>query len=277
MAAALMTGIALAAVYLIPALLLERYRDAAKLWHDASLRPASWTIWSPSFWVDHSYQGVLLIAAALVLPLVVLAAWRRSGWAIWGIACTVIAIGGLPLIWEAPLLRSVQFPFRLIPVAEFAAAAAFAFVSMRPIWLALIALPAMFLTSQIVQSGSAAQGMTFADLKTSYPDVPENLPPGPRPYSWPSRWALALAEEHRQPKIVNGMTIDTVFYFPSWQVRCGGQPVPTFPDPQAQLLSYRGQSCTRTLGLTLAEKAGAAISLLGLIAIATAALRRQVR
>ena len=54
-AAALLTGIALAAVYLIPALLLQRYRDADNLWHDPSVQPANWTIWHPLFWVDHTY------------------------------------------------------------------------------------------------------------------------------------------------------------------------------------------------------------------------------
>jgi len=277
--AALATGIALAGAYLIPALVLEPYRDAAKLWHDPSLRPANWTIWHPSFWVDHSYHGVLLIAGAISLPLIVIAAWRRSGWALWGLACTAIAIGAVPLIWEVPLLRSVQFPFRLLPIAEFSLAAALAFTPLRLLWVALLTLPSIFLTSQIVQSGSATQSITLVDLQTVYPDVPENLPPGPRPYSWPSRWALDLAGKHREPEIVNGTTIDTVFYFPAWQVRCGGQPTGTFPDPQTRLLSYRGQSCIRWLDLTSAEKAGRVGSLLGLLALAlatgVAALRRR--
>ena len=267
MTAALATGMALASAYLLPALLLEPYRDAAKLWHDPSLQPANWTVWNPSFWVDHSYHGVLLIAAAISLPLLVFAVWQRSGWAMWGLACTLVAVGAAPLIWHAPLLRSVQFPFRLLPIAEFAAAAAFAFVSIRPIWLTLIAVPSMFLTSQIVQSASAAQAVTFAEMQAAYPDVPENLPPGPRPYSWPSRWAIALAGEHRQPVVVNGTTVDTVFYFPAWQVRCGGQRTYAFPEPEARLLSYKGQSCNRWLGLTLPERVGRAISLLGLLGL----------
>ena len=266
-AAALTTGIALAGAYLVPAILLEPYRDAAKLWHDPSLQPANWTIWHPSFWVDHSYHGVLLIAAAIALPLLVLALWRRSGWAIWGLLCTLIAVGVVPLIWNVPLLSSVQFPFRLLPIAEFAVAAAFAFVNARPIWLTLVALPSIFLTDQIVQSGSAAQSFTFDELQTVYPDVPENLPPGPRPYSWPSRWALELAEVHRQPQVLNGTTVDAVFYFPAWQVRCGGHATPTFAHPKTKLLSYRGESCSRWLDLTPAEKTGRVVSLLGLLVL----------
>ena len=278
-AAALATGIALAGAYLLPALLLEPYRDAAKLWQDPSLQPASWTIWHPSFWVEHSYHGVLIIAAAIALPLIVFAVRRRSGWAIWGLVCTLLAIGAIPLIWSLPLFRSVQFPFRLLPVAELAAAAAFAFVSLRPLWLTLVALPSLFLTSQIVHSGSAAPTVTFAELRSVYPDVPENLPPGERPYSWPSRWALTLASEHREPQVSNGATVDTLFYFPSWQVRCQGRAVPSFPDPATRLLAYRGASCSRSLGLTSAERAGRLTSLLGLLALAAvegaAALRRR--
>lgn len=264
---ALASGVALASAYLLPALLLEPYRDAAKLWHDPSLQPANWTLWLPSFWVDHSYQGVLLIAAAISLPLLMLAVWQRSGWAIWGLVCILVAVGAVPLIWHAPLLRSVQFPFRLLPIAEFSAAAAFAFVNIRLVWLTLSAVPSMFLTSQIVQSASAAQGVTFAEMQSVYPDVPENLPPGERPYSWPSRWALALADEHRQPVAVNGTTVDTVFYFPAWQVRCGGRQVQTFAEPETRLLSYKGQSCNRWLGVTSSERVGRVISLLGLLGL----------
>lgn len=45
-AAALATGIALAGIYLIPALLLEPYRDTAKLWSHPMLQPGNWSIWN---------------------------------------------------------------------------------------------------------------------------------------------------------------------------------------------------------------------------------------
>jgi hypothetical protein len=104
-------------------------------------------------------------------------------------------------------------------------------------------------------------------MRQYHPDVPENLPPGKRPYSWPSEWALELSAKHRQPQFDGSVTVEPVFYFPAWQVRCGGKVVPTFPAPGTQLLSYRGHGCTRTLLWTMPEKVGALISLLTLLGL----------
>jgi hypothetical protein len=104
-------------------------------------------------------------------------------------------------------------------------------------------------------------------LRQYHPDVPENLPPGQRPYSWPSKWALRIAKTHRQPQFDGTTTVERVFYFPAWQVRCGGRAVPSSPDPQTQLLTYRGRGCSRSLIMTAPEKVGAVISLLALLAL----------
>jgi hypothetical protein len=265
-AAALATGIGLSAIYLVPALALEPFRDNARLWHNPALQPHNWTLWNPQFWRDHSYAGVLVIAAAIAIPLMVGIA-RRSGWAAWGLGCTLLAVGAVPILWSAPLLSAVQFPFRLLPVAEFALAAAVAFAPVRPLLLAMASLPLVAVTGQIIASTPGSESVTTAQIRAFHPDVPENLPPGDRPYSWPSRWALGIAQTHREPVATGGVTVEPVFYFTAWRVTCGSQAVETFADPATRLLSYKGEGCAPKLGLTAPEKIGGAISLLAFLAL----------
>ena len=87
---ALALGIALAAIYLIPAIMLESYRDVTKLWHVALLRPSNWSFWDPQFRQAPNYTSVLLIGLAMATPLIALAIGRRSGWAAFGILCTIL-------------------------------------------------------------------------------------------------------------------------------------------------------------------------------------------
>lgn len=271
--AALAAGLALAAIYLVPAFMLEPYRDSAKLWENPVLHPSNWTFWNPEFRTSRNYVAVLVIAAALAIPLAGLAVRHRSGWAILGLVCVALAIGTVPAIWALPLLRSVQFPFRLLPVAEFALATGMATAAIRP-GDRLIACLALLAITVPVAGSSYSPAISQAALP-AHPDVPENLPPGERPYSWPSRWAQLVASTHREPQVAGGVTTEPVFYFPAWRVVCAGRAVPTFPAAGTQLLAYRGQGCVRQLGRTLPEQLGAAISfaaLLGLLLYGAATL-----
>jgi uncharacterized membrane protein len=274
LAASFATGIALASIYLLPALLLEPYRDAAKLWADPYLQPKNW-----SFWIHGSappgYAGSLITGCALAVPLLGLAVWQRSRWALFGLGCVVVAVGTIPVVWSLPLLRTVQFPFRLLPVAEFALATSIALAPLRSIPITLAAAPLLAASWFISTVPGPSSFMSVAQLHALRPDVPENLPPGERPYSWPSHWALDLAAEHHQPTFADGVTTEPVFYFPAWRVRCGGVRVATFPAPATQLLAYRGRSCTRSLGLTTPEKIGFAVSLGGLLALLAAGAIRH--
>ena len=263
---ALATGIALAGAYLVPALALDHYRDAAKLWELPVLQPQNWTFWKEP--VPNGYPSMLIIGASLAAPLLVLALVERSRWAAFGLLCAVLAVGLVPAVWELPLLRSVQFPFRILPIAEFALATALARSTSRGLFLAVLCLPGAFLSWAIVIRPATAGHVTMYDLQTRHPDVPENLPPGERPYSWPSRWALKLAQQHPMENVVDGRTIEPVFYFPAWRETCGKVEVPTFPDAATKLLSHPGDHCTRRLTLTSQEKLGAAASVLGLLVLA---------
>jgi hypothetical protein len=263
---ALATGGALAAIYLVPALALAPYRDVASLWILPTLRPSNWTLWHPAKADLNAMRDVLIIAASLAIPLASLALRNRSGWAMFGLLCIALAIGLVPAIWTLPIVKSVQFPFRLLPIAEFALATAIATLPRRELSLPLALLPAA-MTFFVLAAPPLPPAISMQELRQNHPDVPENLPPAQRPYTWPSRWALALAATHRQPVVVNGITTEPVFYFPAWQVRCEGKLVATFPAPQTQLLSHRGTGCTRTLGTTTPEWWGALISLATLIVL----------
>lgn len=272
--AALATGIALAGIYLVPALLLEPFRDAAKLWSHPMLQPANWSVWHVPY--TKAFYAILAISVGLAIPLATLIVSERSRWALFGLGCVLFAIGVIPMLWQLPLLRSVQFPFRLFPVAEFALATGIARARLGPALASLALFPVLLHTFMTAPSGS--KGYALSDFQRLHPDVPENLPPGPRPYSWPSKWALGVAAANPVPRVNGDVTTDPVFYFPAWRVTCAAHPVETFPERDTQLLSYRGQGCIRSLGWTNSEYAGALLSILGLLGLGTGTLmsRRSV-
>jgi hypothetical protein len=274
---ALAIGIVLAAITWVPALLLEPYRDSAKLWADPILQPQNWTFWNPEFAASPAFLPLLVIAAALAIPLVGLIVRGRSGWAAFGLLCVLLAVGLVPALWGLPLLRSVQFPFRLLPVAEFALATALARAAWRPAEIAAAFAPLVAISAFVLAAPPADQGVSVADVEIRHVDVPENLPPGERPYSCPSRWALELAATHGAPQFAGGVTVEPVFYFPAWEVRCDGRAVRTFPSPGTQLLSYEGRGCARALVWTRAEIIGGIVSLAGLLLLAAIAVSPALR
>lgn len=262
--AALALGVGLSAIYLLPALLLQPYRDAAMLWHHPGLQPGNWNFWSGQS-PQAMQTAIFVICGSLAVPAALLL-WRRSGWAVYAIVCGIVGAGLLPMLWKLPLLESVQFPFRILPLAEFALATGIALAPRRPIPLVLALLPPL-LVSMSVAATRPEPELSLDELRRSHPDVPENLPPGERPYSWPSQWALDIASANRQPRRQDGAIVDPVFYFPAWAVRCQGQRVRTFPEPGTSLLAYRGHNCVRYLEMTSAEIIGAATSGASLLAL----------
>jgi len=270
-------GIGLASIYLTPALALEPYRDAAVLWSDPLLRPEYWLL------TNAALTGMALITlkviAVVALPALFMAVRWWSGWAAYAIACCLIVAGLVPFFWTLPLIQSVQFPFRAMPFAEFGLATVIALAPRGEGRIAaLLALPALALSATFLLA-PAPQGppVTLELLARRHPDVPENLPPGARPYSWPSRWALDLAALYRAPVRQGEVTVEPLFYFPAWRVACSGGPVETFPDPATGLLAHRGEGCRATLGWTGAEKAGGAISLLALLLLLALLFRPRAR
>jgi hypothetical protein len=275
--APLAIGVGLSAIYLLPALTLEPYRDAAVLWSHDVLRPDHWLL--AAHWAE-PLDGMRLITlkviAVIGLPALFMA-WRwRSGWAGSAIACCLIVAGLLPFFWGLPLIQSVQFPFRALPFAEFGLATAIALAPNGRL-ATLLALPALALSATFLLA-PAPDGAPVAPADLArHPDVPENLPPGARPYGWPSYWALDLAATHRAPVRQGDVTIEPVFYFPAWSVACAGNDVPAFPDPATGLLAHPGAGCTIVLRRTGPELAGAAISLAALLLLLALIFRARPR
>jgi hypothetical protein len=274
---ALAAGAALAAIYLVPALMLETYRSSADLWTLPYLQPASWSLWSAAAWSLKEFRAELLIIATIAIPLIALLIRHRSGWGIWSLVCLVLAAGAVPWLWLLPGLRSVQFPYRLLPVSELAFVTAVALAPRGKLPWPTLWLPLLAMAAFIIAAEPEKVNLSIDELQALHPDVPENLPPGDRPYSWPSRWALEVAAAHRVARFDGRVTVEPVFYFPSWQVRCGGKLVPTFSDPQTKLLAYEGQRCSRTIDPTVSERVGAGVSLLGLLLVLGSLVRSVMR
>lgn len=260
----ILLGLALAAVYLLPAIALDSYRDSARLWQHAALKPANWTLLEWDMPGAPSALKLLVLTLMLVLlqPIVVLLFTARRWWGLYAGLCCVMAGALIPPIWQLPLLQSVQFPYRMFPLAEFAIATGIASLTLsRALVLAatfpLLALSTFFLAGERLRTAPDVSWSLIAQRA----DVPENLPPGERPTSWPSQWALELARSHQITRQIGDRTVEPVFYFPAWEVRCQGVPVPTAPDPETKLLTYRGSECERRLKLTVPEQIGAALSL----------------
>jgi hypothetical protein len=264
-ASPLALGIGLAAIYLLPALMLEPWRDAEVLWRHDILRPDHWLLTNWAAPLDGMRLISLKVIAVIALPALFIALRWRSAWAGYAVGCCLVVAGLLPFFWSLPLVQSVQFPFRALPFAEFGLATALALLPRSGRIAALLVAPALALSATFLLA-PAPEGapVTHAELAQRHPDVPENLPPGERPYSWPSRWALDLAARHRAPIRQDGVTIEPVFYFPAWRVTCAGGEAATFADPATGLLAHDGAGCTRRLGWTGPEKIGALISALAL-------------
>ena len=270
--AAFALGLAASAIYLVPAVLLEPYRSSADLWTLHYLQPSTWNLWSAEAWSDQTYRAVLLVGAALAVPSVGLIIRERSPWAVWAVLCLAIGVGILPIIWEFPFLRSVQFPFRLLPIAELAFVTAAALGARNRVPWLMIWVSFLLMAGFIIAAKPDSANFGDRVMRAVHPDVPENLPPGKRPYSWPSKWALEIGARHRSAQFDGRITREAVFYFPSWEVHCGSRRVSTVPDPTTQLLAYEGRECARKLVPTMPERIGAVVSFAAFLLISLSLL-----
>jgi uncharacterized membrane protein len=192
-------GLGLAAIYLVPALLLQDAISAEQLW-------------MPGYQVDRWFLFFLpkdLVRPASVMLVIdsIAAAWclgsvgalvavlqRKAGtvrrretafWASLCLACLLLMSGLVPWFWNViPMVSKVQFPWRLLIVVEFAAVTALCLVpwatlgrSARLIFAAAIValLPA---ASEIVH-GIAGRIDLASDGQSPLPkDIKEYLPAG---------------------------------------------------------------------------------------------------
>ncbi|HZP98680.1 MAG TPA: 6-pyruvoyl-tetrahydropterin synthase-related protein [Reyranella sp.] len=114
-------GIALAAIYLVPALTLQGWISAHQLWmpfYDVK----RWFVLTPERWPEPyimkaiaSFTVAYAVAAASVML-----AFRQYFWSGLALACLALIAGAVPWFWQLPELSKVQFPWRLMLVVEFA-------------------------------------------------------------------------------------------------------------------------------------------------------------
>jgi hypothetical protein len=120
-----MLGIGLAAIYLVPALLLQRWISADQLW-TAFYQAERWLLLAWSRWPDPDTMKVVafLAAAYAVAAAGLCVFFRRRGdavfWAALTLVCLALMSGIAPWFWQVPLFAKVQFPWRLLLAVEFA-------------------------------------------------------------------------------------------------------------------------------------------------------------
>ncbi|HEX7947258.1 MAG TPA: hypothetical protein VF495_21515 [Phenylobacterium sp.] len=263
-----LVGLALSAIYLLPALTLQRYVSIEALF-DVGFRPAEMSVWFRNLPLVHvaTAGGVMALAAAVIWQDRSMGAPR--GWAMMAMVCAALAVGLVPGLWALPVLEKVQFPYRLLSVAEFAVVTAIALrlenaAAGLAIRLGLYAL----LFAWVLNVAAATEiGLLHRDasayraIERSLPDAPEYLPAGAAPKG---------LGYNRDPQVHRFLPADR-FNFPIWRMVQDGR--------ENKVVGY-----TIPLGATVVrralpiETAGAALSCLGalfLLAWAALARRRQ--
>jgi hypothetical protein len=242
-------GVGLAAIYLVPALVLAPYHDVGQLYRAPYLRTHYWSLFAGN-WSDGTFTTVFVIIAAMIAA-AARPALRRERWALYAVGIAIVVTGIIPLLWSLPLLADVQFPYRALPLAEFGLATAVARLPRRPgLDARLAALP--LLLSLFIVRGFDIHGTDLGFLRSRHPDVYEYLPKGVLARGQTSaRLKDVLATRIPPPKVA-GMVVEPLFYFPAWS--CGVE------EPRTRLLMHR-PGCTPRLSWTRPEQIGGAISL----------------
>lgn len=261
-------GAAIAGIYLVPALMLDRHRAAEHLWTLPYLRTDYWNVFTFDWSALEIFGGLVFATMfAIAVAGLIIFAWARSAWAAWAVVVCLVAAGFLAGFWSLPIIEKVQFSYRALSLAEFALATALALVPRRAIGIALLSLIPALLISALATQPSIHPGTAPMKLLASrHPDVLEYAPPGATQPGWTTAWNFVVADHLPQPR--TDMTVERTFYFPSWEVKCAGRQVETFRNPDTGLLSYRGDRCERRLMATREERIGQALSLLGLLVLA---------
>ncbi len=180
----------------------------------ATFNPENWSLWAwgapgPNPDMRSAVAAVML---TLIMPIVVLLFTTERVRGSYAAVMLVLAAGLIPGFWTLPVLHTVQFPFRLLPLAEFAIATGVAHLVLPRALIAAAVVPVLVPSALFLAVHPNRPEVTVAELPV-HPDVPEMLPPGERPYTWPSRWALDLSKQHT----------GRLFYFPTWEVECAGR------------------------------------------------------
>ena len=258
--AATALGVTAAAITILPALMLSCFHDEGQLYRSANLRTDYWNLFA-GHWSDPNFTLTFAIVAATVLAAAGLAT-RRDRWALLAIATLLVVAGLVPFFWSLPVLAKVQFPFRALPIAEFALATALARSVIVP---RAAALP--LIVSVAILPGVYNAPRDMGRLRAVHPDAYEYLPKG---VLGPNQLNAKLSDvtaTRIPPPRVTGMVVEPHFYFPAWS--CGTE------EPSTQLLMHV-PDCRPQIVWTMAEKLGAALSTLAALFLMLLAWRARV-
>lgn len=259
LAAAVAGGLGIAAVYLLPALTLQRYSSIGSLWSVTFLQPVSWSLYHPALWTSTSY--VLLfagLAGAIALAVALIGRTGGSFWTVWTVAVCAIVTGLVPGFWSLPALKAVQFPWRALSLAEFGLATVVASSRGSPVRATVLLLPLLAFSSLMANPANPMNGEPMRPLPIpGMQDVVEYLPPGGvGPERTPRDDVL------REAVVRARITSGSRFRFPALRARCGeGNAGPLLPDKANPLLAHPPAGCHAVIAPLPIERVGAAVSL----------------
>ena len=189
-------GLALSAIYLLPALGLAKF-----IWTEGLFgrffTPSTWFFWRPSAWPEGAMTLMMPIsAAALLLGIAGVTAGRRTphkaevAFWFWLLAGSLVMVSGaIPILWDIPFLSRVQFPWRMLVITEFAAvtlvtmgAPRFRSVLGHGAALLLVftyTIAAARVNASMRETLRSGQ-IALAAIRSEYRDAPEYLPAGSR-------------------------------------------------------------------------------------------------
>jgi hypothetical protein len=239
-------GLALAAIYLAPALLLPM--------NTAQMYRPYFRVADLYFWNWHGSLLSVLAPQIMMMLLALILARGRGFWSVWTYILCAIAVGLIPILM-LPILNKVQFPWRTLMLIEFCTLTKLALDAKtlsRPVALVY---PIMLLA--IVFHPPVREPLD------RFPEATEYLPPAAiRPDTQPI--GLPPPEYIKRPErtVADGQVTWRRFNFPAWTRCAAGEGV----------LVTAPEGCTPEIGLTPPERIGGAISLAGLAAFLTVML-----
>lgn len=277
-------GVGLAAVYLAPALILLPHLNADVLWQ-AQFRPASWSL----FWPDGVPRPLLYTMAAIAISGMLVAGAAHAGfWSALAIGIAIASLGLPPLLWDLPILKQVQFPWRSLALLEFVVITAVAVGRPKRIYVfvaALLATPSLISFGQAAFSGFLKPYQP--DLERSLPDAVEYLPKGlprpaygaysppasvlpPTPVSGPVR-NLRLSDDGSVSfeAVTSGTVVVRRANFPGWIAQRDNEAITPGPGPLLNFKIRPGVYQVRREALP-AERLGGLISLASSVGLAAA-------
>jgi hypothetical protein len=247
-------GLALTAVYVVPALMLPM--------NQAQMYRPFFRVADLYFW---NWNGSLLTVLAPQIMMTifgVILARGRGFWSLTTFALAAVVVGPLPVLM-LPILDKVQFPWRAIMLIEFCVVTKLALDAAPPPKVYGWVYPVML-------AGILIQPPAHEAL-ARFPDATEYLPsaairPDTQPVGLPPPDYLRLPQRSQ----AGGMVTLRKFNFPSW----------TSCRPITGVLVSFPQGCEARIGITPPERIGGWISLSALLAwlaaAATLAHRRRL-